>query len=169
MANRQPEGIASGIRIRCAEPSDYDPIIRVIDSWWGGRQMTAMLPRLFFTHFRPTSFVAEHEGKLVGFLSGFVSQTFRDEAYVHFVGVAPEFRANGLGRLLYEQFFRVVESQGCRVVRCVTSPVNRGSIAFHRTMGFVAEPDDKAVASIPVAENYDGAGEDRVRFVKILA
>ena len=37
--------------------------------------MAAMLPKLFFVHFRDTSFVAEDDGDLAGFLCGFRSQT----------------------------------------------------------------------------------------------
>ncbi len=35
------------------EVKDYDPIIQVIDEWWGGRSMAGMLHRLFFEHFQP--------------------------------------------------------------------------------------------------------------------
>ena len=42
--------------------------------------MRAMLPRLFFEHFRDTSFVAEEDGEIVGFLCGFLSQTYPDQA-----------------------------------------------------------------------------------------
>jgi predicted GNAT superfamily acetyltransferase len=44
--------------------------------------MRDMLPRLFFVHFRGTSFVAERDGELVGFLAGFLSQTEPEDAYV---------------------------------------------------------------------------------------
>ena len=51
--------------------------------------MVDMLPKLFFVHFRDTSFVAERDGELAGFLVGFLSQSEPEEAYVHFVGVSP--------------------------------------------------------------------------------
>jgi ribosomal protein S18 acetylase RimI-like enzyme len=156
------------VLIRHAEASDYQPIIAVVDAWWGGRRMADMLPKLFFVHFRPTSFVAESDGRIVGFIIGFVSQTFPEEAYIHFAGVDPEFRKGGLARALYEKFFSAVADLGCRTVRCVTSPVNKGSIAFHRRMGFVAEGSGKIVDSIPVVEAYDGKDEDRVLFFKAL-
>ena len=154
--------------IRHAEPSDYQPIIAVVDEWWGGRRMADMLPKLFFVHFQPTSFVAERNGKIVGFVTGFVSQTFPDEAYIHFVGVHPAFRKDGLARALYERFFATVQNLGCRTVRCVTSPVNKGSISFHRRLGFSAKESEKVVDGIPVIEGYDGKGEDRVLFYKVL-
>jgi GNAT superfamily N-acetyltransferase len=157
-----------GIRIRHADPSDYQPIISVINEWWGGRNMANMVPKLFFVHFRQTSFVAEHRGEIVGFLIGFVSQTFPNQAYIHFAGVRPEFRKKGLGHALYERFFEGVKNLGCSIVRCVTSPVNKGSIAFHLRMGFSMEPSERTIEGMSVAEDYDGPGEDRVLFSKTL-
>ena len=143
--------------IRNADPADFVRVTAVIDEWWGGRQMAAMLPKLFFVHFRDTSFVAEDEGGLAGFLCGFRSQTFPDEAYVHFVGVDPRARGSGLGRRLYESFFAAVAPR--TIVRAVTSPVNERSVAFHRALGFEVERVD---------EHYDGSGEPRVLLRKRL-
>jgi ribosomal protein S18 acetylase RimI-like enzyme len=146
------------VRIRHAEPSDYGRVIGVVNTWWSGRQMAPMLPKLFFVHFEGTSFVAEDEdGELAGFLVGFLSQTHDEEAYVHFVGVDPRRRGSGLGRELYERFFDAVRAEGRSVVRCVTSPVNADSVAFHESIGFRVERVD---------ENYDGSGESRVLLVR---
>jgi ribosomal protein S18 acetylase RimI-like enzyme len=144
---------------RHARAADHERVARVIDDWWGGRQMRDMLPRLFFVHFRETTFVAEEDGELVGFLAGFLSQTFPDEAYIHFVGVHPARRADGLGRDLYERFFAAARAHGRSLVRCVTSPANEGSIRFHERMGFEIERE---------AENYDGSGESLILFLKRL-
>lgn len=148
--------------MRHAEPEDYAPIIAVLDEWWGGRRMAAMLPKLFFVHFRPTSFVVECDGALCAFLIGFVSQTDPSQAYIHFVGVDPAHRAHGLGRLLYTHFFEAVKGRGCSEVRCVTSPVNKGSIAFHTRLGFAMLPGNTVIDGLPVAGDYDGPGEPRV-------
>jgi ribosomal protein S18 acetylase RimI-like enzyme len=154
--------------IRPIEPTDYSSIISVVNDWWGGRNMSDMLPKLFFIHFRETSFVAERNGKIVGFLIGFLSQTFQDEAYIHFAGVRPDYRKMGLGRVLYERFFEVARNLSRTVVHCVTSPVNKGSIAFHLRMGFSVERSETIVEGISVAKNYDGYGGDRVLFFKTL-
>jgi ribosomal protein S18 acetylase RimI-like enzyme len=146
------------MEIRHAEPSDHARVAAVIDDWWGGRAVRDMLPRLFFTHFRDTSWVAEDgEGRLAGFLCGFVSQTDPEQAYIHFVGVAPEQRGAGLARELYERFFAAARAAGRTSVHAVTSPRNTGSIAFHRALGFEVEAE---------VENYDGAGESRVLLAK---
>jgi ribosomal protein S18 acetylase RimI-like enzyme len=145
--------------VRHAEPGDYARVIGVVDDWWGGRRMAPMLPKLFFVHFRDTSFVAEEEGgRIVGFLCGFRSQTFADEAYIHFVGVDPEQRGSGLGRELYERFFDAVRPR--TIVRAVTSPLNERSVAFHQALGFEVERVD---------EEYDGRGEPRVLLIKRLS
>jgi GNAT superfamily N-acetyltransferase len=154
---------------RHAEASDYQPNISVINEWWGGRIMADMLPKLFFVHFRQTSFVVAEDGNIIGFLIGFTSQTFPHEAYIHFLGVHPEYRKNGLGSALYERFFQAVKTLGCNRVSCVTSPVNKASVTFHLRMGFSIDPSEKAVEGISVVKDYDGRGEDRVLFSKILS
>jgi len=154
--------------IRNAEPYDYQVIIKVVNEWWGGRRMSDMLPKLFFVHFQSTSFVAEQYGKIVGFVTGFVSQTFQNEAYIHFVGVNPNSRKSGIARGLYDKFFAAVSNLGIQTVQCVTSPVNKVSIAFHRSLGFSIKESGKLMDGVSIFEGYDGQGEDRVLFYKVL-
>ncbi|MBP3951669.1 GNAT family N-acetyltransferase [Bacillus suaedae] len=138
---------------------DYFTIIDVIDNWWGDRQMSHLLPRLFFEHFQQTSFIVEDSNHhLAAFLIGFLSQTQRNVAYIHFVGVNPEFRNKGLARELYNLFFLTVHTLGCETVKCITSPTNEGSVSFHRAMGF----------SVALGTNYAGYGQDRIIFSKYL-
>jgi predicted GNAT superfamily acetyltransferase len=145
------------LAIRHAEPADHARVLAVLDEWWGGRPMRDMLPKLFFLHFRETSFVAERDGELAGFLVGFLSQSEPEEAYVHFVGVSPVERGSGLGRELYERFFAAARAHGRTRVSCVTSPANEASLAFHEAIGFEPSPAQAA---------YDGPGEDRVVLVR---
>ncbi len=131
--------------------------------------MSDMLPKLFFVHFRETSFVAEDDAQIIGFLIGFFSQTCADEAYIHFAGVHPGHRMQGVGRALYERFFETVREHNRSVVRCVTALVNRDSIAFHTRIGFQVEPQETQMDGVSFYPDYDGAGEHRVLFVKHLS
>jgi hypothetical protein len=63
---------------------------------------------------------------------------------------------------------RPLRAHGRTVVRAVTAPVNTGSVAFHRRMGFEVEPGPAGRGDAPVAAGYDGPGQDRVRFTKYL-
>ena len=155
--------MAKPFALRAARPDDYDAIVSVVDAWWG-RPIAGALQRVFLDHFSSTSLVAERAAAdgttgLAGFLVGFPSPDHPDQAYIHFVGVDPRERGTGLARSMYESFFERMRAEGCTVVHAVTSPVNVGSIAFHRAMGF-------AVAG-PVTD-YDGPGADRVVFSRSL-
>ncbi|MED4060928.1 GNAT family N-acetyltransferase [Priestia megaterium] len=141
--------------VRLVKGSDYYIISPLINDWWNGRQMSDLLPKLFFDHFKNTSFIVEEEGKIIGFLIGFLSQSYSNEAYIHFVGIDPEYRGKGIGKQLYNQFFDVIKQNGRNIVRCVTSPVNKASIAYHTKMGFEIEQGNKP-------------NQDKVLFVKYL-
>lgn len=156
------------VAVRAALPEDHRAVMAVIDAWWGGRPMAPLLPRLFFEHFADTSFVAEDGQGLAGFLCGFLSQSRPGESYIHFVGVRPDLRAQGLARGLYERFFAAARSRGAKTVRCVTSIANRPSVAFHLRLGFGLVAGDGEVDGIPVHSGHDGRGGDRVLFLRNL-
>jgi L-amino acid N-acyltransferase YncA len=160
--------LAPHLVIRPADPADYDRVIANVDAWWSGRQMAAMLPRLFFTHFRPWTTVAEQNGNLVGFLAAFQSQTEPGQVYCHFIGVDPARRRVRIGEHLYTRLFADASGHGCREVHAVTSPLNQPSVAFHRRLGFEVMPGSAEAAGIPYTPAYDGPGEDRVRLLKPL-
>ena len=160
--------IMKKIQIRHIVPEDHARVVAVVNEWWGGRDMVCMLPRLFFSHFRNTSFVVEKDSELVGFLVGFLSQSEAGEAYIHFAGIHPEHRKQGVAMELYNRFFDTVKNKSCRVVRCITSPVNKASIAFHQHLGFEFDGGDCEIDGVPVVQNYDGAGNPRVLFRKML-
>jgi len=139
-----------------------------VDKWWSGLKGDAgaleralLLPRLYFQHFTTTSFVIEDPtGKLAAFLIGFRSQTEPETAYIHFVGVDPALHGQGIGQALYQAFFALAGEQGCRVVRCITSPENTGSQAFHSRLGFTASE---------IIADYGGPGLARVAFSRPLS
>ena len=147
------------LTLRTATSADYDRIIDVADRWWG-RPVQHALPRLFLDHFHATSTVAEAAGDLAGFLIGFLSPSLPDTAYIHFIGVHPDCRGEGLARQLYERFFALAAADGRTVVHAVTAPVNAASIAFHTALGFTVTG--------PVS-GYDGPGDVKVHFERLLA
>ena len=146
------------MQIRNIVVEDYFSVISVLNDWWGGRQMTHLLPRLFFEYFQTTSFVMETEEEMVAFLIGFISQTNSNEAYIHFVGVNPNYRKQGHANHLYDVFTNTVKGLGCKEIHCITTPTNTGSIAFHEAMKFEAQ----------LSENYAGEGQDRIVFSKCI-
>jgi ribosomal protein S18 acetylase RimI-like enzyme len=143
---------------RMARADDYDAIAAVLNDWWG-RPVLGALPRLFLDHFHRTSLVIDGPDGPLAFLVGILSPSKPEHAYIHFAGVSPAARQRGLARRLYEEFFDLARADGRRVVSAVTAPVNSGSIAFHRSMGFTVTG--------PVT-GYDGPGRDFVIFSRDL-
>jgi len=150
--------------VREVVPDDWERVMAVMVEWWGGRDLRPMLPKIFFEHFRSTSLVAEQDSELVGFLVGFLCPDHAGEAYVHFAGVHPAWRRSGLGADLYRRFFARAKAEGRTVVRAVTAPVNKGSVAFHTDLGFSLLPGDDEVDGMPVTVDRGPQGDHVVRF-----
>lgn len=156
------------IKIRNGRPQDHEIIVSVMPDWWGGRDLSASVLKIFFIHFQETTFVVEKETQLIGFLVGFLSQSEEKVGYIHFVGVHPAYRKSGIGRLLYQQFYASCTAHHRSIVKSCTSPVNKLSIAFHQRMGFTIAPGDGLVDGISVSLNYLGKNDPKVLFSKDL-
>jgi ribosomal protein S18 acetylase RimI-like enzyme len=131
-----------------------------------------MLPKLWFKDFSQTSFVIRRENfQPIAFLVGYISQAEKSKAYVHFIGVDPEFRTEGLGTTLYKAFASKVLDLGANRIEAVTSPANKTSLGFHESLGFMAMEIGENLVLPTVAsghKDFDGVGEDGVILVKTL-
>ncbi|MFL5715206.1 MAG: GNAT family N-acetyltransferase [Chloroflexota bacterium] len=157
--------LSGEIRLRRPVEADHRFLVNSVDDWWGGRKIHALLPRLWFQHFTGTSWIAEDDERIVGFLVGFISPDRPDEGYIHMVGTSPNHRGAGLGRMLYERYFEDMRERGVRRVAAVTWPGNRGSVAFHRAMGFTpSEAGSQNLYGTPAYPDYDADGDDRAVF-----
>jgi ribosomal protein S18 acetylase RimI-like enzyme len=167
----------AGLTARRPSGSDHAGVLLAQERWWGGlggeagaQQRAFLLPRLFFQHFADTSTLLEGaDGALRAFLVGFVSQSQPEVGYIHFAGVDPALRRQGVARWLYARFFAEAGARGATVVRCITSPANRTSQAFHSGIGFEIDAGDVVVDGVAVQRDYDGPGVDRVTFTRRLA
>lgn len=136
---------------------DYDHIVQVIDRWWGG-PTSALAHPMFFYELGALARVVEHDGVLVGFLFGFVSQGSQPTGYVHLVGIHPDYRRRGVGKVLYQTFEDDCRAAACTRLKAITTTGNEGSIAFHRALGW----------SVSLVEDYAGPARPRMVFEKTL-
>jgi GNAT superfamily N-acetyltransferase len=136
---------------------DYDHIVQVIDKWWGG-PTSALAHPLFFYELGSLARVVEHDGILVGFLFGFVAPGPPNTGYVHLVGIHPDYRRRGVGKVLYQTFEEDCRAAGCMRLKAITTLGNEGSIAFHKATGW----------SVTMVEDYAGPARPRVVFQKNL-
>ena len=68
---------------------------------------------------------------------------FEHFVYIDRIIIAEDARGQGLARLMYEDLFAAAKTAGQIRVVCEVNidPPNEGSLAFHRSMGFVALAD----------------------------
>ncbi len=125
--------------------ADFDQIVEVIDHWWGGPISTFAHP-IFFYELGEEALVMHDGDTLIGFLLGFIStQEGRTTGYVHLVGIHPDYRRQGVGRLLYRHFSDACNKAGCARIKAISTLGNEGSIRFHLALGWrVQEIDDYA-------------------------
>ena len=138
--------------------ADFDQIVEVIDRWWGGPISTFAHP-IFFYELGEKALVVEEERRLIGFMLGFITNEPVRTGYVHLVGIHPDFRRRGVGRLLYETFTDTCRAAECLRMKAITTLGNDGSKAFHLALGWDAREVD----------DYAGPGRNRVVFTKDLA
>lgn len=138
--------------IRGITKEDFDYIVAVLDRWWGGPSGERAHP-VFFYELGEQALIAEEDGEVVGFLLGFLAPTLPPTAYVHLVGIHPDHRRRGVGKVLYEQFTHGAREAGAKRLKAITTVGNDGSVRFHEALGF------------SVSEDPDYAGPRRSRMV----
>jgi ribosomal protein S18 acetylase RimI-like enzyme len=155
--------------VRRITKGDFDRIVEVIDHWWGGPISTFAHP-IFFYELGGEALVVEEGALMIGFLLGFLAkgsgaaQSGPGESasrigYVHLVGIHPDYRRRGVGRLLYDRFTKDCRSSDCVGMKAITAPGNEGSMRFHAALGW----------EVQEVEDYAGPGRRRVVFTKRLS
>ncbi|MDF3145840.1 MULTISPECIES: GNAT family N-acetyltransferase [unclassified Streptomyces] len=140
-------------------PADVTDLHQVVEDharYWGGRDLRALHQPVLVREFGATCLVARAEDGIRGYLIGFVTPDHT--GYVHLIATRDDSRGTGLGRHLYTHFTGVARGQGAVRLKAITSVTNKGSIAFHHTLGFDAR----------VVEDYDGPGRPMVVFTRTL-
>lgn len=132
--------------------ADFDHIVEVIDRWWGGPMANFAHP-IYFYELGDNALIVEEEGNIIGFLLGFLVFKTPKIGYVHLVGIHPDYRRKGVGRLLYETFTERCRTLGCLRMKAITTTGDEGSIKFHNALGWTS------------SEVEDYAGPDRRRMV----
>jgi len=150
---------------RPAEPWDAPAVAAAIDDWWPGKHMIHGVCPQLFQHMGDTCIIVEEEGAMIAFLVGFMSQRMPASGYVHYMGVRPGLRGQGLGREMYRRFAEMTRARGRSEIFAEVGAWNVDSIAFHEAVGFVLQPGDDVVDGVPVLHDSSGRGFDYIEMV----
>ena len=152
------------MEISICTKADFDQILNEITVFWGDERTLFLHHPMFINEFGNSAFVIKEGGKVIGYLFGFISQT-EPVGYVHAIGVRITHQRKGLGKRLYDHFTEFVLKHGCKELKALTTPGNKTSIAFHKSIGMElqGEPNEEG---IPIVRDYSGSAHDRVVFCK---
>ncbi|MGW3118170.1 N-acetyltransferase family protein [Streptomyces sp. NPDC001107] len=143
-------------RIAPAQVTDIQQVLADHPRYWGDRDLRDLHLLALVQEFGETCLVARSDDGILGYLIGFV--TPGGTGYVHLIATRDDARGSGLGRELWGAFTEAARRQGAVRLKAITSLGNKGSIAFHRSLGF----------EVRVEEDYNGPGEDRVVFSRAV-
>ncbi|MGW1749043.1 N-acetyltransferase family protein [Streptomyces sp. NPDC002092] len=139
-----------------AQVTDIQQVLADHPRYWGDRDLRDLHLLALVQEFGETCLVARSDDGILGYLIGFV--TPGGTGYVHLIATRDDVRGSGLGRELYGAFAEAARRQGAVRLKAITSLGNKGSVAFHRSLGFEAH----------VEADYNGPGEDRVVFSRAV-
>ncbi|MGW2571439.1 N-acetyltransferase family protein [Streptomyces sp. NPDC001537] len=143
-------------RITPAQVTDIQQVLADHPRYWGERDLRDLHLLALVQEFGETCLVARSDDGILGYLIGFV--TPGGTGYVHLIATRDDARGSGLGRELYGAFTEAARRQGAVRLKAITSLGNKGSVAFHRSLGF----------EVKVEADYNGPGEDRVVFSRAV-
>lgn len=159
------------MNVGCVTPDDYATILEEHASFWGERDLRPAHHPVLVRELAETSVALREEGRLVGYLFGFVvppgasgglgpprSKDLPGVGYVHLVGVRDSHRRRGLATRLWGEFEGLARARGASSLKAITTPANEMSIGFHRSMGMAMEQ----------VADYAGPGQDRIVFSRSL-
>jgi ribosomal protein S18 acetylase RimI-like enzyme len=133
--------------VRAAEHTDLEAVVRIDEALGGRTRRAYWRRRLELSLLRPPwmSLVAERDGRVVGFLYGWVGESefgiAEPVAWIDLIGVDPAYRGRGVGQALVDRF--VGSSRELRAVRSVVTVVDPGQAEireFFVRLGFRQGP-----------------------------
>ncbi|HKM41812.1 MAG TPA: ribosomal protein S18-alanine N-acetyltransferase [Methanocorpusculum sp.] len=129
-------GTAAGCLIRKATVEDIPDIYRIellcFPDPWDYKAMFEMMT-IYLTSF----YVAEAEGRIVGFSAGAIEET-DEEKYGHIcnLAVSPDMRGFGIGRLLLRKLERDFFIKGCTACSLEVRTGNTSARGFYEKIGY---------------------------------
>lgn len=130
--SRSDGPMTDGIVIRAPAVSDGAEIWRIVKESGTLDLNSAYLYLLLCKDFSETCVVAEQNGRLVGFVTGYRPPQHKEVIFLWQVGVDLACRGQGLGKRMVKAFLRSEGARGAAHLETTISPSNQASQALFR-------------------------------------
>lgn len=117
------------------------------------------------THFAATSALAETDGGVVGFVSGYRPPTHPDSLFVWQVAVAASARGQGLGKRLVLDILGRPENRDIRFLRTTITPGNRASWHLFESLARSLGASGERRTLFDAKRHFAGRHETEIEFV----
>jgi diaminobutyrate acetyltransferase len=124
------------IVIRKAREKEFLNVYEFIASCGVLETYGAHFYRIVIRYFRDTCYLAERDGKILGFMWGFLSQTDPHTFFLWQIGVDPSTRGEGIGGRILEAAERELAERGCHRIELTIDPSNRPSQRLFEKRGY---------------------------------
>jgi ribosomal protein S18 acetylase RimI-like enzyme len=130
-----------GLVIRSARLEDADEIskIQAVITKSSDRMEFARILQEHDADGEDASFVAEKDGKVVGFMISYIVLSgfgFEKSAWIASLGVDPKFMGQGIGKMLAQEIFTVYQQKGIRNIFTSVRWDSADLLSFFKTLGF---------------------------------
>lgn len=124
------------VTVRSADQNDYLSVYEFVSTCPPLEHYYEHFYKIILRYFGDTCFIAEENGRIVGFLLGFFSQKHKKTCFLWQIGVALSHRGKGISSLLLEAVEKKCLDRGIQRIELTVDPENIKSKKFFEKMGF---------------------------------
>ncbi len=155
------------MELRKASFDDYIKLYELIGEIEGIVQHPTHFYKIMITYFGNSIPIVSLNGRIVGFLLGFVSQTDPDEFFIWQLGVSPQHRGKGIAGKIMDYTLSIATESGCRRITATVETTNKPSQLLFESSGFSIVTNNRLGEVIEehgklAIKNYYASGTNQV-------
>lgn len=93
-------------------------------------------------------FIAENNGKIVGFIFAYETLPFHGTLFIHYIGINPTYQGKGIGLMLFKSIIEKAKVNNISLIQSLINTDNPPSIKLHKKAGFSISLRQQAVLKL---------------------
>lgn len=111
---------------------------------------------LQYSHFSDTSIIVEHNGRIVGFISGYLKPNAPSELFIWQVAVSPDYRGQGIAFKMLQGLLDRTHLDDVAFVETTITKDNKGSWALFKKLDIHNLGQGEVSSFLDKNEHFDG-------------